>query len=304
MSTNNTSTEDASTGPRGEHGPDPLAAALAEIEHLRTRAETAEMLNQMRAVAMRELATMAEAVRCQAADLCDTSHGSNPFSPKDLQYVTERLGTIAQQFAATAHGHLDPAVEDWDVPDVLADLERHGWTELDWPPTTETPPSGHRRDRIMGHRRHFTRGVQELILWFTGPTRISCGLICSRTLDGPDDLHAVIASPAITAEATAAEIARLSKVEPFDGDHDQVVELLGELGWSATTTTWCTVNGIANDNGPGFKCSWNHLPAVDVRLYSHGAPGEPATVRNWMGTIKSMADLRRIATVEHPKRRR
>lgn len=210
MSTNNTSTADAINSPCDEHGPDPLAAALAEIENLRTRAETAETLNQTRAVAMRELAAMAEEVRCQAADLCDTSHGSNSFPPKGLQYVTERLGRIAHRLAVTAHGHLDPAVEDWDVPDVLADLERHGWTELDWPPTTEIPPSDHRRDRIMGHRRHFTRGAQELILWFTGPTRISCGLICSRTLDGPDDLRAVIASPAITAEDMTAEIARLA----------------------------------------------------------------------------------------------
>lgn len=304
-STDTTGTDTTRTHGGQRRRPDPLAEVAAELEAQRARADRAEALNTVREAAMHELSAMAGLIRCLAADLCDDALSTAPIHPDRLRHVTERLARRTDVLVGAAYGYLEPAVEDWDLPDLAAELQRHGWTESDpWSVNGGTvPPRPDDGRHNVGDRRNFVRGEQELILWFTSPTRVSCGLSCERTLTGPDDLHAVITSPAITAQDMAAMIAKGSRVEPFDGDHDQVTALLVELGWSATRTTRCNAHGVDQADGPGVKTFWTRPPS-DVRIYSHGLPGEPARVWNWIGNIGSMADLRRSATRENPQRGR
>ncbi len=269
----------------------------AELDRERARADSWEALSRVQAGSLADLASLAENLRCQVADLHDDALSSNPMPVQGLRNVTGRMDGLADTMSRAARGYAGARTTDMLYPTVDDDLRAHRWTPrpdrgLDGtlPPIPITEMGD-----IRGYARGWHRGPQWITLWFTGPTALAYvdGSDHGR-LTTVDSVRAVITSArSLSASALAEWVAAWQErhTVPFDASYIRVFEHLRSGPWTAVDTHRCDEFGNRQSSGAGRTSVWACPSDPDFRLYVWGIGNEPAHVRYWAGPVVDMAHL-------------
>ena len=160
------------------------------------RVGSTEEIARLHALALAELAAMAEELRCYAADLSDEVHRGR-LNPNYLRPTSATINDLADRLARASEGYREVRASDMLYPAILEDLETHRWEprpdrDLDGTippvPVTELGAS-------LGYRRGWRRGTQTITLWFTAPGAIAYGTASGHgRLGSTKELRAVIAA--------------------------------------------------------------------------------------------------------------